>query len=138
MTASSAPDPTLEQSVAAMAREMQLMNSRLAMITGWMEGQEIITSNLSEGNTKLARAFGELASKYNDLASKYNELAPQVAQNSTHTDNALHALGALTRIVGGIAELSKSTFDIVEELKKKQQAGGAHGEASAEQQAAQQ
>jgi len=119
-----------EDKLAFMARQLLemnqslvLLNSHLGMIKGWMEGQEEIT-----------RAQGV---SLRNIESTINDWARLGAEYRGKVDKIEPAVLEMNRTLGGVAELAKSTFDMVLELKLKQQRDIPGGEnAQSEHQAA--
>jgi hypothetical protein len=103
-----------EDKLAFMARQLLEMNqslvqlnAHLGLIKGWMDGQEDITRDQGKSLRNIETTIKDWARLGAEYRGKVDKIEPAVLEMHT--------------TLGGVAELAKSTFDMVLELKLKQQ-----------------
>ncbi len=100
--------PTMDESMALIARQLLQINSRLGMINGWMDGQEKITS-------QQGKRMGNMEKNIKTLAMRRVEDGKQLKA-------ATDAICRMVPQIEGTTQLSKSTYDMIVDMKK--QSGG--------------
>jgi hypothetical protein len=90
-------------SLVPLQADVQKMKLRLDLMQGWMDGQEIVTESQSK---RLGEIRGEI-----------EKVARTAVEYRARVDVALSNLSDTNTRLGGVAELGKSTYDMLAEMK---------------------
>jgi len=101
--------PTVDESLALIAKQLLELNQRLSLINGWMEGQEKVSADHLGHIKELRRAMDAARGEALEVRDTGERTAARVTELSDQMQ--------------GVLELSKSTYDIVAELKHEHMGG---------------
>jgi hypothetical protein len=107
---------TPEEALQTIAEALLGLRTDMAVLRGWTTAQE---DTSDEHGKKLIA----IRNRIDAMAEIMGNHAARVSELESHTSKLVHAVGKIEQLLGGVVELTKSTFDIVTELKQK--AGGA-------------
>jgi small nuclear ribonucleoprotein (snRNP)-like protein len=116
--------PSIEASLATLSETMLDMRENMKVLRGFMESTD-------EFLTEQTRTNLDSRDERKVAQETLERMEGRVASIDDHMKLIFQRVDAIEQNVGGVVELSKSTFDIVTDLKKKF-LGGVHDESNDE------